>query len=126
MNHVTVVLYHNITRDANDRFTGFFGYKPRHAVAPVFTYAAVLGPFALDDSAALTAVAEEALFLFNANCASLVPGKRRALVRRYHALCLRSLRVGDVVQIGRHLFAVTGADTLTRLMDIKLNVQPQE
>lgn len=120
----TVVIYHNVQQDAEGHLEGFFGYKPEHAVTPVFTYVATV------EGAAFRAEAEHAFAMLNSYPEEMHTGQADLpTVRRYRASRLRSLSVGDVVKVGNSLFAVArvGMDFLgysATVAEENLNIQP--
>jgi hypothetical protein len=94
MTHV-VIVYLNVEKDAFERPAGMLdGYAPGHKVLPVFAYAT-------DHTDPLN----EAFELFNAP-EDYLSELGQKIQRRYYANGLRSLSVGDVVQVDGQLSAV--------------------
>jgi hypothetical protein len=86
--HVTI--WHNVNRDSNRMPTGFMrGYHPGDDMCPVFTFAWA------DDKDVL----DYCFHVFNAP-EEYLEKEDRKLAERYRANRLRSLSVGDVVQVG--------------------------
>lgn len=82
-----ITIWHNVEVKYGRPVGMLDGYQPGHAMTPVFVY--------VSESADPD---HEAFELFNAPEDYLVP-KLRPIQRRYYANRLRSLSVGDVVQI---------------------------
>jgi hypothetical protein len=107
-----VTIWHNVEMH-DGRAMGFDGYVTGQAMAPVFTYPA---PHS-------TATPDEAFRLFNAP-EEYLRGADLAIVRRYRALRLRSLSIGDIVQAADQ-FYVCERDGWAKLgTNVELNVQP--
>jgi hypothetical protein len=88
---IQVSIFHNVTRDENDRPINFFGYEPGMPLVQVFSYQA------LPDGRSPIDLAEHAFRIGNGH-----PGKSRAdieLSRDYYRRQLRSVSVGDVVVV---------------------------
>jgi len=79
------------------RLVGFEGYEPGHTMTPVFVY--------VDNRANWSLVLSHAMKLFNADEDILSP-EDVPTARRYRANRLRSLSVGDVIQIDHEFFVV--------------------
>ena len=99
--HVTIWL--NVQRDSSGHAPGFLGYRSSHEMEPVFTYAMAvkddinpnLQEYRLTPQEALCEMAFQA---FNAP-EEFLSGRNLSLARRYRANRLRSLSVGDVIQV---------------------------
>src|SRR5215471_15576537 len=95
-----VTIYHGVKRH------NFDGYEAGDPVAPVFTYVATMPAGAsrgyADDPG--QAEAEHAYHMFNAP-AEYLGGQDAVTAAQYRALKLRSLSVGDLVAVGRHVYA---------------------
>lgn len=90
---VCVEIFHNVATDHLGRSLGFDGYRPEHAVVPVFGYTVAM----TDDQKILA----EAFEVFNIGTC--------ARADSYYGLKLRSLSVGDVVKIEDRYYAVARA-----------------
>jgi hypothetical protein len=84
--------------------SGFLGYQPGHALVPVFQTE-------VPDGRDAEGVAQRMYDAFNADPEFLGP-EDRALAADYRARRLRSLSVGDVVDIGGALLAVASCGFL--------------
>jgi hypothetical protein len=97
-----ITIWHNVEMHYGRPVGMLNGYTPGHAMTPVFVY--------VSES---PEPENEAYELFNAPEEYLVP-KLRPIQRRYYANKLRSLSVGDVVQVDDDYWAVAryGFDSL--------------
>lgn len=117
----TITVYHNTNAEGMLR-----GYSKNDAVTPVFTYADDVEFYitvnhlggvvsSVEDLKDRTPYANFMFAAFNSYPDEMhVDLKYTSLVRAYRALRLRSLSVGDVVDIGGELFAV-GSTGWTKL-----------
>jgi hypothetical protein len=95
MKYQQVTIWHNSYREDDRSYIHFDGFETgRNLMTPVFTYLAVGD--ASQKSA--TAIAADAYEQFNVG--------EEGVAAQYRALRLRSLSVGDVVQVGRRHLAV--------------------
>lgn len=101
---LTVSIWHNITRDADGRSTGYDGYRAGDEMARVFTYDIPA------DGRDLARIAEDTYAIGNA--APGLMGRAAALAARYAQRQLRSVSVGDVVVIGEAALTVARAGWL--------------
>lgn len=118
-----VTIWHNSYRDTDRIHVPMIdGFDPEHnAMTPVFTYADTGNS---GENAAIQ-IAADAYMAFNAPEEDLRAGMRQR-AERYRALRLRSLSVGDVVQVGRRYLAVerTGWRVLTASQARQVTVVP--
>jgi hypothetical protein len=113
----TVTVWHNVEKDGPHPVGMLYGYKPGHAMCPVFTYVTCATP----DS---TNIPEDAFKMFNAPEDYLSP-EELALARRYRANRLRSLSIGDIVQVDDTYYACESFGFRALAADLgRLNVQP--
>jgi hypothetical protein len=101
---LTVSIWHNVTRDASGRPTGYDGYSAGDEMVRVFTYDTAA------DGRDLTGIAGEAYAI--GNTAPGLAGQAAALAARYASRLLRSVSVGDVVAVGEAALAVARAGWL--------------
>jgi len=107
-----VTIWHNVNRDENGRPTGFFrGYHPEDAVCPVFTFTRA------DDKSIL----DWCFHVFNAP-EEYLDKEDRKVAERYRANRLRSLSVGDVVQVGNRFWTCRSIGWDYLGCDVSLNV----
>jgi hypothetical protein len=99
---LTVSIWHNVTRDAEGRHSGFGGFTPGDQMVKVFTYD--LPPGGTRD---LTATAENAFAIGNG--APGLDGRAAGLAARYARRMLRSVSVGDMVVVGETALTVCPA-----------------
>lgn len=117
MGNRVIIIWHNVNM-SEGRPTGFLhGYADNDAVTPVFVFT---------DTRDTTPVklAEHCFHMFNAPPEYLTDKTDAAIANRYRANRLRSLSVGDLVQIDGALFACERAGFKTMFHGVKLNVQP--
>lgn len=113
---MNVIIYHN---NESDFFTPYADGQP---LAPVFVYPAeVPGSMAQPDYEAACAEAERA-FLIGQNGVPQIGDENPALNARYSANRLRSVSVGDVIQVGVYALAVGRVAGMVRV-DGALNIQ---
>lgn len=119
MHHSTVTIYHNVNTDDEGRMTGYSGYRTGDAVTPVFTYAVSVNE---------TNVAEKAFAMFNSYPDEMHTSMDNLpMVKRYRANKLRSLSVGDLVQVGLFVYSCERSGFQFRGLNhhtVFLNVQP--
>lgn len=85
-----VTIWHNVNQDDHGRPTGFMrGYHPGDSMCPVFTFAKK------DDKNIL----DYCFHVFNAPEEYLETKEERRIAETYRANRLRSLSVGDVIQV---------------------------
>lgn len=108
-----VTVWHNVNQDDHGRPTGFMrGYHPGDSMCPVFTFAKT------DDKNIL----DYCFHVFNAPEEYLETKEDRRLAERYRANRLRSLSVGDVVQVRNRFWTCRSIGWDYMGADVSLNV----
>ena len=93
-----VTIWLNVERTSDGHAPGFLGYRSSHEMEPVFTYAMAVSVSVGPELTAQEALCEMAFQAFNAP-EEFLSGRSLSLARRYRANRLRSLSVGDVIQV---------------------------
>jgi hypothetical protein len=101
---LTVSIWHNVTRDAAGRPTGYDGYRAGDEMVRVFAYDIPAG------GRDLAGTAEDAFAIGNG--APGLTGPAAALAARYAQRQLRSVSAGDVIVIGEAALIVARAGWL--------------
>jgi hypothetical protein len=112
MPHHVVTIWHNVQMESGHPM-GFFGYKSGHAMAPVFVYTT---------QDAINA-AEDAFKMFNAP-EDYLSGGELAIAKQYRANQLRSLSVGDIVQVDDTFYVCESFGFGKLGTNVPLNIQP--
>lgn len=108
-----VTIWHNVNRDVNGHPTFFFhGYQPGDAVTPAFTFT-----WPNDDEQ----ITDYCFHVFNAPEDYLDKDERK-LADRYRVNRLRSLSVGDVIQVGNKFWACKSVGWEFLGTDVPMNV----